>query len=201
MRKFDITPPSKLYRYSEMKWLERSLKLGEFRLRPAADYQAYEVDQARYDDELVRVFKSPAKNVSIKVLESGQYIEPIGEVVYRSEVGTSYLLLCFSERWDELLFDDFAGSDSCLIIHNVSEFTERLHEEVSLILPEWIGFDAPVVYGGCSDFGAVFSKPLQYIVQHEWRFSWRPKAPLAKVEPVTVRIGDISDIAELVQKP
>ncbi|HEX7636009.1 MAG TPA: hypothetical protein VF427_12110 [Noviherbaspirillum sp.] len=39
-----ITPPysrpQKLYRYSQRQWLERSLQLGEFRLRPASQPQA-----------------------------------------------------------------------------------------------------------------------------------------------------------------
>jgi len=33
----DYQRPSKLYRYSERQWLERSLTLGEFRLRPPAE--------------------------------------------------------------------------------------------------------------------------------------------------------------------
>jgi hypothetical protein len=34
----DCRRPVKLYRYASARWLERALKLGEFRLRPAADY-------------------------------------------------------------------------------------------------------------------------------------------------------------------
>ena len=32
----DITRPEKRYRYSERKWLEQSIFLGEFRLRSAS---------------------------------------------------------------------------------------------------------------------------------------------------------------------
>lgn len=57
------TPPPKLYRYSEKKWLERSLEVGEFRLRAASDYKSQELDSARHDNELVRINKSSAESV------------------------------------------------------------------------------------------------------------------------------------------
>jgi len=62
----DIIRPNKLYRYSEKKWLERSLTLGEFRLRPASDYNTVENDTARQDNELLRIRKSPASSVIIE---------------------------------------------------------------------------------------------------------------------------------------
>ena len=59
----DLTQPPKLYRYSEKKWLERSLEVGEFRLRPASDYKSQELDSARHDNKLVRINKSSAESV------------------------------------------------------------------------------------------------------------------------------------------
>ena len=197
----DVTRPPKLYRYSERVWLNRSIELGEFRLRPASDYKQQELDSARHDDELVRVSKSPASAVNITLVGTGQKIEPIGEVTYRSEVGTNYLTICFSHRWDELLFDDFPGTDSCLVIHDVEEFAERFHAAAELALPKWVGMDASVVYEGRSKLGPVFSKPLQFIPQHEWRFAWHPFTPVEHLHPVTIKMGSIADIAEIVERP
>lgn len=197
----DLTRPSKLYRYSERKWLERSLEIGEFRLRPATDYKQQETDLARHDDELVRISTSPASAVTITIERTGQTIKPIGDVVYRSDVGTNYLTICFSKRWDEHLFDDFPGTDACLVIHDVEDFCERLHSAAELALPQWAGIDAAVVYGGKSNLGAVFSKPLQFIVQHEWRFAWHPHTPVEELAPVMLTIGSIADIAEIVERP
>jgi hypothetical protein len=199
--KIDLTRPPKLYRYSERNWLERSLELGEFRLRPATDYKQQETDAARHDDELVRISTSPASAVTITIEGTGHTIKPISDVVYQSEVGTNYLIICFSKRWDEHLFDDIPGTDACLIIHDVDDFCERFHSAAELALPQWAGIDAPVVYGGKSNLGAVFSKPLQFIVQHEWRFAWRPHTPVKKLAPVLLTIGSISDIAEIVERP
>ena len=111
------------------------------------------------------------------------------------------LIICFSKRWDEHLFDDIPGTDACLIIHDVDDFCERFHSAAELALPQWAGIDAAVVYGGKSNLGAVFSKPLQFIVQHEWRFAWRPHTPVKKLAPVLLTIGSISDIAEIVERP
>ncbi|MBD9545146.1 MULTISPECIES: hypothetical protein [unclassified Pseudomonas] len=196
----DLTHPTKLYRYSERKWLERSLELGEFRLRPASDYKQHEMDPARHDDELFRISKSPASSVCITLKSTGQIIKPIGDVVYRSEVGTNYFTICFSKRWDEHLFDEFPNTDSCLVIHDVKEFSNRFHSAAEGLLPEWIGVDAAIEYGKQSKLGAVFSKPLLFALQHEWRFAWRPSLPIEHLDPITIEIGSIIDIAEIVDR-
>jgi len=199
----DFTRPSNLYRYSERIWLERSLKLGEFRVRAASDYKKFESDSARHDDELVRIDKSPGSSVIITNERTGERIVPVGDVTYRTEIGTNYLTVCFSQRWNETLFDVFPDTDACLVIHNVDEFIERFHFAASSVLPEsqWIGLDAPVEYGRESCLGGVFSKPNQFRNQHEWRFAWLPVRSLTNIEPVIVKLGNIESIAEIVDKP
>ena len=196
----DLTRPNKLYRYSDRQWLEKSLLFGEFRIRPASDYKTVEEDLARHDDELIRQYSSPGKDVRI-IMESGREIAPVGDVNYRYAVGTNYLTLCFSDRCDNLLFDEFPNTNSCLIVHNVDEFCERMHNAVESALPKWAGVDGAVLYGGSSPLGAVFSKPLRFIVQHEWRFAWYPPAVQNQLMPILVSIGNIEKIAELVPKP
>lgn len=99
------------------------------------------------------------------------------------------------------MFDDFAPSDSCLIIHEVNKFSERLHGAAQEQLPGWVGMDAPVVYGGKSPLGVVFSKDLSFIVQHEWRFAWYPPSSCEQRASRLVRIGSIERIAEVVRRP
>lgn len=170
--------PSKLYRYSERRWLERSLERGEFRLRPASEYKQQEIDFARHDDELVRISTSPASSVKITILDTVQEIKPIGDIVYRSEVGTNYFTVCFSKIWDERLFEYFPDTDSCLVIHDAEQFRERFHSAAEIMLLLWAGIDVAVVYGGQSQLSAISSKPQKFIDQHEWRFAWHPPASL-----------------------
>lgn len=111
-------------------------------------------------------------------MDTGQVISPIGDVVYSTSVGTNYFTVCFSEKWDENLFEAFSSTDSCLVIHDVEEFRERFHAAVELALPAWAGIDANVIYGRQSEYGPIFSKPIKFILQHEWRFAWQPPTPI-----------------------
>ena len=49
--------------------------------------------------------------------------------------------------------------------------------------------------------GAIFSKPLRFVSQHEWRFAWLSKAAIGQLNPVNIQIGSIVDIAEIVGRP
>ena len=193
----DCRRPQKLYRYSNPRWLERSLKLGEFRLRPATDYKDLLDDSARNDDELVRLQSTEGKYVKITHVETGQDIKPIGLVSYRSKIHTNYLVSCFSSVWDPCLFDEFSGSDACLVIDNVEEFCERMQSAAEVQLPGWIGVDGAVTYGGSGSLGPVFSKPLAFFRQQEWRFAWMPKDPIRTLDPKLLNVGSIEALAEL----
>ena len=176
MSKIDCQRPPKLYRYSERRWLERSLQLGEFRLRPAAD-------------DLQR--NQPG----------GQPILPFAPAAGRAKAAAdNYLTLSMGQAWDERLFDVFPGTDCCLIIHDAEQFGERIHRAAELALPNWAGIDAAISYGMPSQLGAAFSKPRSYAGQKEWLFAWRPIQQAMSVNPVLIRIGNIEGIAELKQK-
>jgi hypothetical protein len=193
----DCRRPLKLYRYANARWLERSLKLGEFRLRPATDYNDLITDVARNDDELVRLQSTEGRYVKITHVETGQNIVPIGAVTYRSEIHTNYLVLCFSSVWDCHLFDEFSDANSCLIIHKVDEFCERIHAAAETHLSGWVGIDGAATYDGQSPLGAVFSKPLHFLRQQEWRFAWMPCVPTRDLQPKFLNIGNIESLAEL----
>lgn len=173
MPKIDCQRPPKLYRYSERHWLERSLQLGEFRLRPAADDA--QSGQPPLDQQIL----------------------PFGS---RAVAPASYLTLSLGQCWDEHLFDEFPGTDCCLIIHDAEQFGERIHRAAQKALPNWAGIDAAISYGMPSPLGAAFSKMKRYANQKEWLFAWRPIQPTMSLNPVLIRIGRIEDIAELRQK-
>jgi hypothetical protein len=170
MPAFGCTRPSKLYRYSERRWLQRSLTAGEFRLRP------------------------------IEEMKSSPQILPFQPLATRSANTAIYLALSLSTAWDHELFDEFPGADCCLIIHDVEEFGERIHRAAEAALPAWAGIDAAVSYGVPSALGHVFSKARQHANEKEWQFAWRPTQPMALLKPVNIHIGSIEHIAELHEK-
>lgn len=198
--KIDLTRPPKLYRYSERKWLDRSLRLGEFRLRPASDYKDMEESSARTDDEQHRRFV--LHNQKITHVRTEQPIIPIGDVVRSSYIDSDYLLLCLATMYSDHFYQDFKGSDACLIINNPSEFFNRMYSAIDSVLPNnWGAADGPVSYGLRSKLGVPFTKPEEFIFQFEWRFVCLPIPPLNKCEATVVTLGSIEDIAEVVAAP
>lgn len=201
MTTVDCTRPLELFRYSRCRWNLKSLLAGEFRLVPASDFGELKNDAARQDNELVREETSPGDKVTITHVATGKPIKVIGDVIYREEVGTDYYTLCLSSTWDRVLFDDFKGSNSCLVIHHPEEFCERVHFYAEKQLKDWTGIDAAVSYLAKSPLGPAFSKHWKYLAQKEWRFAWHPPVRVNKLAPIIIRIGCIESIAEILRRP
>jgi hypothetical protein len=160
--------PAKLYRYSHRTWLERSLSLGEFRLR------------------------APLQGLTMP--QSGRHILPFAE---KQDMSAGYLTLSLAHAWDEALFALFSDADACLVIHDTEEFGERIHRAAQKTLPSWAGIDAAMSYGVPSPLGSAFSKSRQSAQEKEWLFAWRPTQSVPIFNPVTIRIGSIESIAEI----
>src|SRR6185312_4590597 len=196
----DITRPPKLYLYSERKWLDRSLHLGEFRLRPASDYKDMEGAAARTDDERHR--KIVLANPRITHVRTGRPIVPLGDVVMSSEIASDYLTLCFAKIDSDHFYQDFPGCDACLIIHNPNIFFDRVYSAIGCTIPNgWGAIDGPVTYGSRSNLGTPFMKPEKFVFQFEWRFACLPVPALGKCSSTMLTIGSIADIAEVVVAP
>lgn len=116
---------------------------------------------------------------------------------FRLQPANGFLTLSLSSVWDKRLFDVFAPSDACLVIHNSELFGERLHRAVQRLLPNWAGIDGAIAYGGASPLGRAFSKPASQVREQEWLFAWRSMSPGASLNPVTVNLGSLEDFAEL----
>lgn len=194
----DCRRPERLYRYSQAKYLERSRKFGEFRLRPAADYNDVIDDTARNDNELVRLQSTDGATVKISVVGPPGEIKPLGLVNYRSEIRTNHFVACFSTESN--LFPEFPDTNACLVVDKVDEFCERIHSAAEVQLPNWTGMDGGVSYGGRNPLGAVFSKPLRFCNQKEWRFGWLPRVPIRDLKPIFITVGNIEDLAHIVAR-
>jgi hypothetical protein len=190
--------PKKLYRYSERTWLERSLRFGEFRLRPASDYLERESAAARQDDERNRVSVLQKGTFVMTLDRTGEVIDTISDVTQTSSIDRDYFTLCFSSRWDPLHFTGFDGSDACLIIHDPVHVIERIHSEIERQFPGWTSLDAPVSYGSKKNsLGVPFTKPEQFVFQSEYRLVLVPPVPQV-LAPTMLVIGSIESVAEIV---
>lgn len=169
----DAPRPPRLFRYAPQASIERSLSLGEFRLRPAGD--------------------ALSNSGSAQILPFGA----------RPNVASpaSYLILSLSSTWDPRMFTDFPDADCCLVINDPESFGERIHRAAQRALPHWAGIDAAVTYGMPTLLGAAFSKDKALARQKEWLFAWRPMQARMSVNPLVIQIGNIESIAELRMKP
>jgi len=123
----------------------------------------------------------------------GDQILPFGQRAGNA----GYLTLSLASAWDESLFDTFAGTDCCLVIHDPEQFGERIHRAAQRLLPSWAGIDAAISYGIPSPLGDAFSKNRNSAAEKEWLFAWRPTQTSLACNPVTISIGSIESIAEL----
>lgn len=196
----DYQVPEKIYRYSSKRWLQRAFELGEFKLTPASEYAKREHVAARRDEEINREIMFPDGSVKVYT-EGGKEFKSVKNFTLHASTGTDYLTLCFSKWQRDYLYDEFSGSDSCLVVNDVAAFSNRMHAAVEQILSGWVGFDGPVSYGMRSDFGAAFLKPEAFSIQGEWRFAWHPPQPIQELACKVVRIGNLEDICELVERP
>ena len=174
---------------------------GEFRLVPASYYGELDGDVVRQDDELAREEAAPGHSLMITHVATGHPIRPIGDVVFRDEVGTNYFTLSFSTAWDPLLFKEFDRSDACLVIHDPDEVCERIHFYSEQFLKGWAGIDGAVSYDGEHGYGPSFAKHWRFMPQREWRFAWLPPEMATQLHPFCIRIGNIEKYAELLARP
>lgn len=188
--------PEKLYRYSELRWLDRSLRLGEFRLMPASFYTALEGDAARQDYELCRSRAVTPELVYI-TREDGQFIRPVGDVIFTNSLLRDYLMICFSSHRYSEDAGGFSGVDACLVIHDPEELLGRLHAEIETVVPGGISMDASVRYGVPHELGVAYSKPAAYADQCEYRLTVLPTDDRL-LSPLLISIGSIEAIAEIV---
>lgn len=198
----NCTPEKHLYRYSKMQHLKDAMEDGRFHVFPALEYVKREYDAARRDNEVVHKKDVPASSVKITT-KDGTPIAPIGDVT----ISTFFLpidsyILCFSYDYDEGLYNEFQGSEACLVVRNVQEFSQRIHIAFAKAMPSYLGIDGRVTYGKHqSSLGVLFSKPKQFIFQREYRFSWIPEKPTRLLDQKFLVEGNFDDIRELIPPP
>ncbi len=163
-----------------------------------------ENDSDRQDDEMKVTQKIPREKATACNLTSRTEIHLTSDITTTEEIATDYYMLCLSTKKEPYLFDIFKDSDACLIIHDVNKFRERILIKTKQSLPGWDCIDKNVQYGGfCKfDLGPLFLKPpIPYAFQFEWRFVWlHLDAMLGRLCPMDFEIGNIEDIAELVDR-
>ena len=170
---------------------------------PALEYMKKEFDDARKDIELIHKETVNSNKVKITLAKDNSEIKPTGDITYSTIfLPVDSYILCFSYADDEGLYDEFKGSDSCLIINDPVKFAERIHHAFSIAMPDHFGVDARVTYSKHqSHFGPLFSKPKKYIYQREFRFAWIANNPKQMLDPKQLIENDLDEIRKIIPDP
>lgn len=196
------TPEKHLYRYSKMRYLIDAMENGRFCVSPALEYVKHEYDAARRDNEVVHKKDVSANSVKI-IARDGTPIVPVGDVTFSTFfLPIDSYILCFSYDYDERLYDEFEGSEACLVVQNVKEFSRRIHNAFVKAMPSYLGVDGRVTYGNHeSSLGVLFSKPKEFFFQREYRFSWIPEESIHLLDPKVFVEGNFDEIRKLIPPP
>lgn len=195
-----LTPGSYLLRFSKREYNEQTLQTGHLRVSSASAYDDDAHLRAVRDREMERTTFALPSEVELTT-ETGQRLEPLGAVTVRTQSCTDYYLYCVSLTFARRLFHDFRA-DSCLLIHNVNAFVDRLINTVLQIYPGYTVSGQNVEYFDPFDcrreIDVFFMKPFAYAYQQEFRIVWIPPNPIQRLEPFFIELGSLEDCAELI---
>jgi len=205
MKKFmNLQPEKKLYRYGKAVHIKKAYETGQFLIFPALEFMKKEYDEGRRDKEVIHTRSINSDKVKITLAKNNIPIQPIGDITYSTiHLPIDSYILCFSYDYDEGLYNEFKGSDSCLIINDVVQFTERIHDSFNKVMPNYIGSNARVTYSKhLSSFGVLFSKARRYIYQREYRFAWVTiNRKSSMLNPMQIINESIEEIKKIIPKP
>lgn len=193
-----------LFRYGERKWLQVLLDFGRLRMRSAEQYALMETDPARQDDERVKHSYSPGQYVTLTMTD-GQVVRPVNDLKC-STSGTDYFLYCVAMDWDPYLFDEFSGTDCCVVIKDPDEFGRRMERAAASQLPGWYFHHCPIDYFDTHErrprerIDNAMSKEFRFAYQREYRFLFAGFGRSAAGH-IDLELGPLHDIAELHDRP
>jgi hypothetical protein len=198
-----------LVKYGQAPHIKAMFERGLIRVSPASSYDDPSLDPARRDNELAVVYEVHPREAELRVQKPdgtpGEKIDLIGNLRldYSFPKGYDYYVFCMSSGVDLRLFGDFT-SDACLLMLDPEQFSERMIKAFEKATKGWTGIGLPVTYvdplnppRGKPD--PAFVKHFRYWYQKEHRLVWIPKigTPLTKLAPITLEVGPLHDIAEL----
>lgn len=199
-------PEKRLYKYGKKIYLKEAFERGIFKIFSASKYLKMEDDEARRDNELVTTSISDGAKCTASFTDKAagtiKTFKPIGNVTNNYIMTVDFYMLCLSYAYDKNLYNVFKDSDSCLIIKDPAEFSERMHTAFDRQYPGYGGIDARVCYGNqLSPHGSLFTKDKRYLIQREYRFVWMPDDCKQRLDPIKLQNNDKDYCAALTEKP
>ena len=214
----DRTKDFHIIKYGEYQYMERLLATGEMLIRPSREFDEDSYNEARRDDEnSLGVFgvrttdgtAIPAHDVPVWSNEDRM-------TMFSVSMDREYMLYCMAGTLSPTLFSHFGPSDdSCVLIHDIDEFVQRVDNGTRELFPPenfifahgWVRYYDPLgaipltppVPDG-SELPIPILKHFRHAYQDEYRYVWVPRTPMKQgLRWEKVWIGGLDDIAEIIQ--
>jgi len=195
-----------LVKYGKRQFLEPMLAEGQVRICPASFYNNPSHLASVQDDEISRTFFIPTYKERLagkRALDfQGHNIVFGDDDIVLPVVSNDYYLFSLCDHIYYRMPTDF-DADAALIIRDPTLFTQRLVSSFLAREPEWEPLHGPVTYyDPYRDYTKIkvaeMSKHFGYSYQREVRIAFKARRPIrSKLEPVFLKIGPLSDFAEL----
>jgi hypothetical protein len=190
-----------LFRFSKTEWLVRTLREGHLWINDGTTFLNRALGSARADDELKKTRNFLAERTRL-MLRDGREIQAPSDITWHVE-GPPYFLFSTSSDFHFYLFDAFAGSDACLVIHDSVTFVERMNAALHTTYPGWDFGEYPVHYfdpyepaSADEKLHPFTSKDFSHAFQMEWRYVFVPPGPVTE-KHIELYLGPCHDIASL----
>jgi len=189
--------PGQLFKFGKRHRLLPMLEKGSIRFAPASAYRDASLNSAIQDDELGFTYYPGKAGPPLSKLP-----HPAGTDWVELRHPSDYYVQCLSLRFAPRLFDDFEA-DSCLIIYDANEFGRRILGALRARFPGWFVTTFGMTYidpdnPGDDPILLPTAKHMRYIYQQEQRFLCHPRTPVPKLDAITIEIGALTDLAEVV---
>lgn len=203
-----LDPGSYLVKYGKCQFFHEAFERGTIRICPADFYNDSSLNPAVADNELEISVEALPSEITMTVVDKTTQrpkgaVRPLSNVVITSRSLTNYYVYCLSVAFEPRLFLDF-DADACLVITKPNIFREKLFRAFDEALSRWSGFAAPITYidplrALTGDPDVFTSKHFRYAYQKEFRVIWLPSTSIGQLDPVYLKLGELSDCCELIQ--
>ncbi len=201
LRKGDV-----FLKFGKRAHMESLYDAGGLRIQAASFFGNKNLTGALQDDELsLPLSFAISREDVVKLVINPQDVPsviPEQRVDVRFQSPGDYWLYCLTSSVEPRLFVDF-GADACVIIRDRQEFRDRLRKTSTDSLSGAVMKEGPAEYVDpllprSANVFVPFCKHFGYSYQDEYRFCWFPPPPAQRLNHLDIRLGDLSDIAELI---
>lgn len=201
-----MTFPAAFYYFGEPVYVEPMLNSGEISFGVSAQFIRPELTIAQRDDEQRRKFIAAKVQVAVGAGDTIAPLQSVTSAKITLGIKNPYYLKSFALTYDSEHYKRFPGG-ACIHYKNISELMTRFDVALKSQLPEWGALAARVQYADFSrlppsstQIDLMFLKDTsEYADQGEYRIVLVPPAGHAAQDRRSIFLGDMSDIAEIVE--